>query len=223
MSDQHGSQVVRAHDALELPAVAAHLDAAITRHPALETIRSDIESAFVLLHDTVTPDGTIYLCGNGGSASDAEHFTAELMKGFELVRPLTDDERAGISPAIADTLQRGIRAVPLTGFVSLRTAVANDLDAIVEFAQPLSVLGRSGDALIAISTSGNSKNIVAVAEVAKARGMAVLALTGTGGGELSRYADVLVAAPVSRTLEVQELHLPIYHTLSLMLEGALFG
>lgn len=203
--------------------VSRHLDDLGTRHQALAAIRDSVERAFEALRACVESGGTIYLCGNGGSAADAEHWAGELVKGFESKRPLTDEERAGLSPDLADRLQRGIRAVPLTGFVSLRTAVANDVAGEMEFAQLAWAFCKPGDVLIGISTSGNSRNLVLAMQAASARGAKTMALVGHGGGRMAELADCAVRVPATRTLHVQEQHLPVYHCLSLMLEDHFFG
>lgn len=195
----------------------------LARRPELRPCESDIRSVFAVLSDSVRDGGTLFLCGNGGSAADAEHWAGELLKGFESRRPLGAAERAGLPGWVADGLQGSIAAVPLTGFVSARTAVANDVDARLEFAQVLHGLARAGDVLIGISTSGRAANVLAACAVARARGVRVVGLTGAGGGELAPLCDAVVRVPATRTLEVQELHLPVYHCLSLMLEEAFFG
>lgn len=200
---------------------ARHLDELIGRRPALGACRAEIVRAYELLLTMHADGGTLYLCGNGGSAADAEHWAGELMKSFELRRHGVGVE--GVSEPLRSKLEQGVRAVPLTGFVSLRTAVANDTGADVEFAQPVWVLAKPGDVVCGITTSGNSANVCLALEAGRARGAATLALTGAGGGRCAELADVCVAVPESRTLLVQELHLPVYHTLSLMLEAALFG
>lgn len=203
------------------PEVVAHLSEAVQRHPALRFVEHTVTEAFALLHDTMRAGGIIYTCGNGGSAADSEHFAAELLKGFEHPRPLTPQESEPLPSDLARSLQRGIRAVPLTGFIGARTAVSNDNGGELEFAQIAHTLMTPSDTLFAISTSGNSRNIVLAAHTAIARGGRVVALCGQGGGELAELADVSICVPATRTLEVQELHLPVYHTLALMLETSL--
>ncbi len=203
--------------------VTRHLDDLESRHPALASVREQVVAGFELLRECVASSGTIYLCGNGGSAADAEHWAGELVKGFESKRPLTAQERSGLVPELADRLQRGIRAVPLTGFVSLRTAVANDIAGDMEFAQLAWTFCKPGDVLVGISTSGNSKNVVLAMQAAKARGAKTLALVGSGGGSMAEMADHAIRVPAKRTLHVQEQHLPVYHCLSLMLEDHFFG
>jgi D-sedoheptulose 7-phosphate isomerase len=205
------------------PSVMNHIDDLESRHPALATLREQVLAAYEVLRECIASGGTIYLCGNGGSAADAEHWAGELVKGFESKRPLTGEERAGLEPELGDRLQRGIRAVPLTGFVSLRTAVANDIAGDMEFAQLAWTFCRPGDVLVGISTSGNSRNVLLAMDAAKARGAATLAMVGAGGGRMGDCADCSIRVPASRTLHVQEQHLPVYHCLSLMLEDHFFA
>ena len=160
------------------------------------------------------------LCGNGGSAADCEHWSGELLKSFESHRPLASGHR--LPEDIAKLLQQALPAIPLTGFASLRTAFLNDVDPHADFAQLVWGLGRPGDVLIGISTSGNAKNVCMAARTATAKGLKVLSLTGAKGGQLAGLADVAIKAPETRTCLVQEQHLPIYHTLCLMLEDACF-
>lgn len=203
--------------------VTRHLDDLESRHPALASVREQVVAGFELLRECVASSGTIYLCGNGGSAADAEHWAGELVKGFESKRPLPAQERSGLVPELADRLQQGIRAVPLTGFVSLRTAVANDIAGEMEFAQLAWTFCTPGDVLVGISTSGNSRNVVLAMQAASGKGAKTLALVGAGGGSMAGIADHAIRVPAKRTLHVQEQHLPVYHCLSLMLEDHFFG
>jgi len=210
------------------PAVRRHLDDLIDRRPLLASMADHLVCAFAVLDRCVRADRTIYLCGNGGSAADSEHIAAELVKGFESKRPLGPEQRtaleaAGLAPELIAKMQSPIAAVPLTGFTALRTAVANDTDPTLEFAQLAYALVREGDVLVAISTSGASANVIHAARAALARGGRVVAMTGERDSELSGLAEVTLRSPTTRTLEVQEYHLPMYHTLALMLETSLFG
>lgn len=164
--------------------------------------------------------GTLLLCGNGGSAADADHWAGELLKGFASRRPLAAAERARLPEPLAAKLQSGIRAIPLCGFPALTSAFANDVDPDLTFAQLVHTLGRPGDVLIGLSTSGDSKNVLHAATAARARSMKVLGMTGQGGGALKGLSDIWIGVPARSTPAVQELHLPIYHGLSLMLEEA---
>ena len=208
-----------AHSAL----VVSHLDDLVRRVPALGAVRVDVEAAYELLHASLSGGGTLYLCGNGGSAADCEHWSGELLKGFESKRPLDDAERGSVGEDLGGVLQGGIRAVPLTGFLGARTAMVNDIGGDYDFAQLVWALAREGDVVCCISTSGNSANLVHAANAARGRGARVLGLTGKDGGKLAGMCDVEVRVPAERTLEVQEMHLPVYHALALMLEDAFFG
>jgi D-sedoheptulose 7-phosphate isomerase len=159
--------------------MSSHLNDLIGRYSALEECRSDIQQAFDLLAATFLKNGKLLLCGNGGSAADSEHWAGEMLKGFAHSRPLSSSMRQGLSPETADGLQWAFPVIPLTGFpASLATAFSNDVDPEFVFAQLLLALGQSGDALAALSTSGNSSNVCRAAEVARSRSIPVLGLTG---------------------------------------------
>jgi D-sedoheptulose 7-phosphate isomerase len=199
-----------------------HLVQLFEAHPVLEVCADDIEGAYELLRHCFAAGGKVLVCGNGGSAADAEHWAGELLKGFVARRPLTGEERAGLNPKLGDRLQGALPMIPLTGFISYRTAFANDVDPELVFAQLVWALGRPGDVLAALSTSGDS-NVCLAAEAARARQMKVVALTGLGGGKLDSLADVGIRVPARDPYLVQEYHLPIYHRLTLMLEDEFFG
>jgi D-sedoheptulose 7-phosphate isomerase len=200
-----------------------HLTELIDRFPALAGCAEDIERAFALLRGCYAGGAKVLVCGNGGSAADAEHWAGELLKGFVKRRPLPPEVRQGLSPKLAEKLQGALPTIPLTNFLSLRTAFANDVDPDLVFAQLVWGLGRPGDALVALSTSGGSANVCAAMEAASARQMATVALTGQDGGSLAEAADVCIRAPARETHLVQEYHVPIYHCLSLMLEDEFFS
>jgi D-sedoheptulose 7-phosphate isomerase len=206
------------------------LDHLIERYPALDPCRMQIMDAFSFLCECAYRGGTIFVCGNGGSAADAEHIVGELLKGFLKKRPLpAADQEALLALAgqdegtyLAVRLQMGIRAVSLTSHVGLATAVINDLGGDLVYAQQLNALARAGDVLWAISTSGNARNIRLACHVARLRGVRILGMTGAGGGHLATLADSCIRAPASRTFEIQEYHLPIYHALCAMIESRFF-
>lgn len=198
--------------------MSSHLGNLVERHPALEQCQSAIQQAFDLLATMFRKEGKLLLCGNGGSAADSEHWAGEMLKGFAHPRPLSASMRQGLPPETSARLQWAFPVIPLTGFPALASAFSNDVDPEYVFAQLVLALGRSGDVLGALSTSGNSANVCRAAEVARARGLPVLALTGASGGRLKKLSDVCVCVPADRTPHIQEFHLPIYHCLSLMLE-----
>lgn len=195
----------------------------LERRPELAACMPAIDAVHAALANCFQNGGRVYLCGNGGSAADAEHWAGELLKGFYSKRPLARAEKRRLPAAMAARLQGGLPAIPLTGFTALRTAVANDIDAELEFAQLVWVLGRPGDVLVCLSTSGKARNVIAAAHAAKARGMRVLGLAGKEGGRLKTVADVCVRAPADLTHEIQEYHLAIYHAISLALEEDFFA
>lgn len=197
-----------------------HLENLARRQPALAPLLPKVQDAFELLTGALTHGQKILLCGNGGSASDCEHWAGELLKGFVHRRPLSQADRAGLPAALGERLQWGFPAIPLTGFPALSTAFANDVEPDFIFAQLIWVLGQPGDVLVALSTSGNSPNVCHAAEAARARGMKILGLTGRAGGKLKALSDICLAVPADETYLIQELHLPIYHTLCLMIEDA---
>jgi D-sedoheptulose 7-phosphate isomerase len=174
-------------------------------------------------------NGQLLICGNGGSSADSDHIVGELMKSFDKKRPLDDKFKQALSNVdsergnyIAAKLEGGLPAIALTAHVGLISAVINDIDADLIFAQQVAGYGKNGDVLIAISTSGNSKNIVDACITAKAKGMKVIGLIGEKGGEMKQYCDVAICVPSSVTPIVQEFHLPVYHTICQVVEDELF-
>lgn len=205
------------------------LDNLVERYPQLAESREDIVSAFGLLCGCFQNGGKLLVAGNGGSAADADHIVGELMKGFRMKRPLADEDKASLVAAdalmggkLAATLQGALPAISLSAHTALMTAFGNDCDPALAFAQQVKGYGRRGDVLMAISTSGNSGNILYAAVAAKAAGMKVIGLSGKGGGRLSEIADVCICVPETECFKVQELHLPVYHALCLMLESRFF-
>jgi D-sedoheptulose 7-phosphate isomerase len=199
------------------------LEVLISNYPLLGQIEGHIAGALDGLEQTFRRGGRLLTCGNGGSASDADHIAGELLKGFALPRPLTTQEREGLPKEIGDGLQRSLPVIPLGGFAAFNSAFCNDCSADLVFAQLVWGLGSPGDALLAISTSGNSTNVCAAAQVARAKRMKVIALTGRTGGKLAELADHAIIVPEKETYRIQEFHLPIYHALCLSLETRFFG
>ena len=199
------------------------------RYPQLKSITGDIENAFGIIADSFSAGGKLLIAGNGGSASDSEHIVGELMKSFVKKRKLPDSFIAEIqkyNPEIAGylvpRLQPGLPVIALSGHASLNTAIINDVDGNITFAQQVYGYGKKDDVFWGISTSGNSKNVLYAAATAKARQLKVVALTGGSGGELKNIADVSIIVPETETYKIQELHLPVYHCLCLMLEDRFF-
>lgn len=209
--------------------VEEHLACLLERYPALVACREDIRASYDVLETCFLNGGKLLIAGNGGSAADAEHITGELMKGFKLprkidptyARALTEAD-AALGLVLAERLQGALPAIALDGHPALSTAYMNDCDPLLCFAQQVQGYGRPDDVFLGISTSGNSKNILYAAVAARARGMKVIGLTGARDSWLSIYADVCIRVPQEETYMVQELHLPIYHCLCLMLEARFF-
>lgn len=198
-------------------------------NPALAPLLPEVIDAYELLHDTFASGGKLLLCGNGGSAADAEHITGELMKGFLKKRPLTASDRAlladtpGIPDGFADRLQGALPALALNTHSALLSAYANDVDASMVYAQQVWALGQGGDALLALSTSGNSRNVVNAVHAARARGLHTLAITGSADSALSSLCNLTLRMPAAETYRVQEYTLPTYHALCALLEAAFFA
>ena len=212
------------------PRIQQHLDTLIERYPVLEVCREDIEKAYLILEKCYTSDHKLLIAGNGGSAADAEHIAGELMKRFKMARPVPTEFKDKLisidkirGEELSRNLERGLMAIPLVAHEALTTAYINDVDGLGVFAQQLYGFGRSGDVFLGISTSGNSKNVMSATVVARALGIEVIGLTGKNGGMLKEVADVTICVPQHETYMIQELHLPIYHCLCLMIEEKFFG
>ncbi|MBQ9861496.1 MAG: SIS domain-containing protein [Clostridia bacterium] len=189
------------------------------RYPALQSCKDSIEEALQLLIETYRNGGKVLVCGNGGSAADSEHIVGELMKGFMSKRPVTDER---IPEALRAELQGALPAISLPSQVSLLSAYANDVSPDMVYAQLVYGYGKPEDLLIALSTSGNSKNVVKAVEVANRLGMKTIAMTGMAESQLSALSTVTVRVPETETYKVQELHLPVYHYLCAGVEKTLF-
>ena len=191
----------------------------ILRYPQLKVCEADVLAAKNAMVSTYRRGGKVLLCGNGGSAADCDHIAGELLKGFRSKRPVTD---ANIPEDLRNRLQGSLPAISLHSASAAFTASLNDLDPAVVYAQMLHGLGREGDLLIALSTSGNAENVCNAARLARAKGIAVLALTGEKGGKLASLADICIRVPEEETYRIQELHLPVYHYLCAATEQELF-
>ncbi len=203
----------------------------IKRYETLKPIKNEIIKAYEIIKESYKNGGKLLACGNGGSAADSEHIVGELMKCFKKKRELDNDLKEKLKKVdpvvgayLSSNLDKPLEAIALTGEISLNTAIINDLDNGGElcFASQVLGYGKKGDVLFAISTSGNSKNIYNACVVAKAKGLKIIGLTGKTGGILKNISDVAIVVPENETYMIQELHLPIYHTLCLMLEDEFF-
>lgn len=209
---------------------SAYLEELVVRYPNLQACRTDIAEAYEIMRQAYKAGKKVLVAGNGGSSADADHIVGELMKGFCLKRPVPDDfvERMRqIDPEagayLGERLQEALPAIALHTQSALTTAYANDVDDKSAFAQVLSGYGAKDDCFLALSTSGNSQNIIYAAVAAKAKGMKVIGLSGRDGGRLKGLSDVCIVVPEEETFKIQELHLPVYHCLCLMLEDFFFG
>ena len=208
-----------------------YLDDLFVRYSDLCFLHDDLLNSFKILKDCFTAGNTLFVCGNGGSASDSEHIVGELMKGFILSRRISDEKLknnlmqkfGNEGEFIVNKLQNGLRAISLLSHPSLISAYSNDVSAEMIFAQQLHVLSRPGDVLMAITTSGNSLNVLRAVQLASAMGIKTILLTGSGGGKCAELADCSIKVPATETYKIQEYHLPIYHTLCLMLEDYFYG
>lgn len=210
----------------------AKVDDLIARYPALSVCRDDLIEAVKAICESYAGGHKLIACGNGGSASDAEHIVGELMKGFLLPRKLGPDMEAkmrAVCPEEADyfmgNLQGALPALSMVNQVALNTAFANDQAPDLSFAQQLLGMGDAGDVLLAISTSGNSTNVIYALQMAKVKGVRTIALTGKTGGKIKSrgLADITICVPDDETFRIQELHLPVYHMLCIAAENEFFG
>jgi D-sedoheptulose 7-phosphate isomerase len=189
----------------------------------------EIQAAFGLLRNTYRNGKKVMVCGNGGSSADSEHIVAELMKGFLSGRAISEPFRARLAERfpengayLAGHLQGALPAISLVSQSALTTAFANDVAPDMVFAQQVYGYGEAGDALIAISTSGESKSVIHATQVAKILGVATVGLTGKTGGRLKDLCDVCICVPYGATSDVQERHMAIYHALCAALEAEFF-
>ena len=214
----------------------AVVDTLIARYPALAVCAANVRTAIEALVTSYRAGGKLIVCGNGGSASDAEHIVGELMKGFLLPRHLGEDllEKLHetcdvIDPRTVDyfmqNLQGALPAISLPSQLAISTAFSNDQAPDLTFAQQVLGLGKPEDVLLGITTSGNSKNVLYAFRMAKALGLKTIALTGASGGKCASdgYADITIKAPADETYQIQEYHLPIYHALCIAVEEEFFG
>lgn len=198
-------------------------------YPALAPCGDDLQHAFELLKESFQKNGKLLICGNGGSAADCEHIVGELMKGFLSKRPITPairklfEERLPNDGAfLADHLQGALPAISLASHSALISAFSNDVTEETAFAQQVYGYGRHHDVLLAISTSGNSANVLRAVQVAKVMGLSTIGLSGISGGKIAEFCDVTIKVPRKLTHEIQELHLPVYHSICRALEKEFF-
>ena len=208
------------------------LETLIKRYPALSVCEEEIEKAYEIMEECFATGHKLLIAGNGGSCADGEHIAGELMKGFKLPRKCTEEFAKKLKSIdaergaeLAEKLQGGLPTIALDNHQALNTAYVNDVEngGLLTYAQQVYGYGKAGDVLLGISTSGNSKNVAYAAVVARAKGMKVIGMTGAKGGNLVSAADVTIKVPETETYMIQELHLPVYHCLCLILEERFFG
>lgn len=210
--------------------VEKQLEILVNRYPELSAAKKEISEAYQILESCYTKGGKLLIAGNGGSAADAEHIVGELMKGFKLPRKPEAEfaeklvaENKELGSVLAENLQGALPALALDGHPALSTAYMNDCEPLLCFAQQVNGYGKTGDVFWGISTSGNSQNVLYAATTAHAKGMKVIGLTGAKSSKLEQMSDVCIKVPQTETYMIQELHLPVYHCLCLMLEEKFFG
>ena len=191
-----------------------HLQRLFERYPILRGCEADLTSALAILTTAYETGNKLLVCGNGGSAADSEHIVAELMKGFLKPRRISDSDAAcltenagALGTTIAGKLQTALPAISLVSQIALISAVANDTSAEMVFAQQVYGLGKPGDVLLGITTSGNSKNVINAVVVAKSFGLKTIILTGRSGGTVAPLADTTIRVPADEVADIQELHL----------------
>lgn len=207
-----------------------HVELLMQRYPALKSCEEAFVQAYLLMQDAYEKGGKLLVAGNGGSAADSQHIAGELMKRFKLPRPISRElaeKMAAIDPVrgreMADSLECSLPAISLSAHEAAMTAFINDVGSRDVYAQQVLGYGRAGDVFLAISTSGNSENMIRAMVAAKAMGLKVIGLTGKTGGRMVHLCDAAVCVPEEETYQIQEYHLPIYHCWCLMLEDYFFG
>jgi D-sedoheptulose 7-phosphate isomerase len=200
------------------------------RYPLLKPLKSTIEKATEAIIECYSSGGKLLVCGNGGSCSDAEHLVGEMMKSFEMKRPVRKEiavKLARISGErgkyLAQKLESGLPSISLCSQTSLTTAICNDMDASLIFAQQIICYGSDEDVLLGITTSGNSQNMIDACITAKAMNLKVIGLTGITGGKIKEYCNILLNVPEKETARVQELHLPVLHAICAIIENHFYG
>lgn len=201
----------------------------LSDYPVLVCCKESIEEAFRLLKECFAGGGKVLVCGNGGSAADAEHIVGELMKGFLMKRELGSDMEIKFRAAFPEDweyltrhLQGALPAISLVSQTAISSAFINDVTADMVFAQQVYGYAKPGDILIGISTSGNARNVTCAVKVAKVSGVGTIGLTGKDGGLLKDLCDAAIRVPADETYKIQEYHLPVYHALCAMVEAEFF-
>ncbi|OUU41069.1 MAG: hypothetical protein CBC16_05370 [Verrucomicrobia bacterium TMED56] len=195
----------------------------VTHYKSLKSIESAIRNSAKTLSDCFSGGGKLLLCGNGGSCADCEHIAGELIKQFSIKRPLSEEIVTKLGPELSTELHGGLPALSLPSMIGFHTAFNNDDNPAFAFAQQVIAFGKAGDVLWGISTSGNSKNVIHAVNTAKALGLSTIGLCGEDGGQLAQLADYVIKAPACEVAAIQELHLPIYHSICKFVEDEIFS
>ena len=210
--------------------IQKQIDVLIERYPQIDNCKKEIEKVYLVLEESYANGNKLLVAGNGGSAADSEHIVGELMKGFENPRKLSSEYKEKLmsvndelGKVLGENLQMALPTIALDGHVELTTAYMNDCEPLLCFAQQVNGYGKEGDVFLGISTSGNSKNVLYAATTAHAKDMKVIGLTGAKNSKLEQMSNVCIKVPQTETYMIQELHLPVYHCLCLMLEDEFFG
>ncbi len=192
----------------------------LQRYPNLTNCKESIEKSADMIINTYENGGKVLVCGNGGSAADCEHIVGELMKGFLSHRKVTDER---IPEDLRKNLQGSLPAISIPSQCAILSAFINDVEPSMAYAQMVYGYAKENDILICLSTSGNSKNVVNAAEVAKAMNIKTIAMTGERDSLLSNICDITIQVPETETYKIQELHLPVYHYLCAETEKHFFN
>lgn len=208
-----------------------YIEEMIKENSDLSTLKNDIQKAVDMIKVCFDNGNKLLICGNGGSASDSAHIMGELMKSFckkRNIDPIVFDNLKSICKNAEDLelyknyLEQGLPCIDLTAFTSLNTAFINDSKSELIYANSVLGLGKKDDVLLAITTSGNSKNILHAVNIAKAKGLKTIALTGKDGGKIKEMVDTSIVSEKKDTYKIQEEHIKIYHAICLEIEEKMF-
>lgn len=211
------------------PEIRSILELLLQKYQELKVCENEISEAYAMMNECFANGGKLLTCGNGGSSADSDHIVGELMKSFRIPRPVGQELRSKLEVScdngkyLADMLQQALPAISLTSNSVLISALLNDVAADMVYAQQVFGVGKPGDVLLGISTSGNAPNVVNALKVARVCGILTIGLTGSPGGQVAKQCDIAILVPQKDTYLVQELHLPVYHALCAMLEQGFYG
>jgi len=200
------------------------------KYPGLSGLETAINEVVKAIINCYSRGGKLLICGNGGSSADADHMVAELMKRFEKSRPLHESLKERLNEIsgkrglyLSEKLEHALPAISLTAHNALTSAISNDTDADLVFAQQVIGFGSEKDLLVTISTSGNSQNVLDACITAKALNMMIIGISGKSGGRMKKYCDLLINVPETSTAEIQELQRPVLHTICRIIENHFYN